>query len=590
MNKLFKILWLNITNKDKKKFSFVIFLTILSSLLEVFSIGMVIPLITVLIEPSKLMDFSLIQEFANFFNIYKSDELILPIVSIFIFITIVSAIIRILSIKISADFSFLVGSDFSVKAYHNILYRSYAKHKDINSSEDISKLVSKINTVIQSLIFPSIMLLSALLMFFVISTVFLFLNFQLTISLVVGLTIIYSLVTLYFKNKLKENSLKIASMQDKQVQIVQESVGGIQDIIINNSFDYFVDIYSKIDNNLRESQSSNIIVAQAPRYLIESISIVFLIVLSYYFVFINPIISREMILPTFITVAIGLQRILPIAQQAYRSWANIEGNKQSLIDVLELLKPVEVYKDNIRDRNILFNKEINLINISFKYNNLQNLILNNINLTIKKGEKIGFIGATGSGKSTLIDIIMGLLKPTSGEIEIDNAKLENNNLIAWYHQISHVPQNIYILDSDFYQNVAFGSESNDIDKVKIVKSGKIACLDEVIKQKENGYDENVGERGSKLSGGQKQRLGIARCIYKDSTLMILDEATSALDTNTEQKVMKNIYSLNRNHTILIIAHRLTTLKECDKIVELENGKIKRIGTYKEVIGESIHAE
>jgi ABC-type multidrug transport system fused ATPase/permease subunit len=510
MNKLFKILWLNLTSKDKKQFLFVTILTIISSLLEVFSIGMVIPLITVFIEPSKLMDFTVIQEVAHYFNIYQPQQFVFPVVTIFIFVTIISAIIRIFSIKVSADFAFSIGSELSIKAYENILYRSYSEHKSINSSEDISKLVSKINAVIQSLIFPSIMLLSALIMFFVISTIFLFINLQLTISLVVGLLFIYSFVTIYFKTRLKVNSLEIASMQDKQVQIVQESFGGIKDVIINNSFKYFINIYTKIDKNLRQRQSSNIVVSQSPRYLIESISIVFLIVLSYYFTFVNQIIPKDMILPTFITVAMALQRILPIAQQAYRSWANIEGNKQSLIDVLELLKPRKVNITNINNSNLSFKNEITLSNISFKYDNSQKLILKDINLTIKKGEKIGFIGDTGSGKSTLIDIIMGLLKPTNGYITIDDIKLNNHNLASWYHQISHVPQNIYILDSDFYQNIAFGSESENIDKLKVEESGKLACADEFIKQKNNNYSDNVGERGSKLSGGQKQRLGIAR--------------------------------------------------------------------------------
>ncbi len=584
MNKLIKILWLNLTIKDKKRFLLVTILTILSSFLEVFSIGMVIPLITVLINPSKLMEYDIITNITNYFNIYEATQIIFPIVVIFIIVTVLSTVVRIYSIKISANFSFLLGSSLSVKAYHNILYRPYIEHKNINSSEDISKLVSKINTVIQSLIFPSVMFVSALIMFFIISTVFLFVNYQLTLLLMLGLVIIYSLVTLYFKKRLKENSIEISSMQDQQVQLVQESVGGIQDVIINNSFDYFIEKYNLIDKNLRKCQSSNIVVAQAPRYLIETISIVFIIVLSYYFVFINHIIPKAMVLPTFITVAIALQRILPIAQQAYRSWANIEGNKQSLIDVLKLLSSSKE-KINLINKNVVFDSQIELKNISFRYPNSDNLILNNINLIINKGEKIGFIGSTGSGKSTLIDIIMGLLMPTDGDILIDNQKLTQNNSISWYQHIAHVPQNIYIQDSDFYQNIAFGSEMKNIDKVNVVNASKVACLDDFIKEKADGYTENLGERGSKLSGGQRQRVGIARCIYKDSSLIVLDEATSALDTATEEKVMENIYNLDKDYTILIIAHRLSTLKECDKIVELENGRIKKIGTYKEMVNE-----
>lgn len=582
MSELFKILWANLNKKYKTQFFIVNILTIVSSLLEVFSIGMVIPLISVLIEPSKLMEFEVIKNIAYYFSVHKPEDLISPIIGVFIIAATLSAAIRILSIKINADFSFSIGSDLSIKAYRNILYRDYCIHKDINSSEDISKLVSKINAVIQSLIFPSVMLLSALLMFVIIFIVFLFVNFQLTLSIAFGLCVIYALVTFYFKERLKRNSIAIASLQDKHVQVVQESVGGIQDVIINNSFKYFIDLYSDVDINLRKSQSSTIVIAQAPRYLIELISIVFLVGVSYYFAFINKVIPNDMILPTFITIAVALQRILPIGQQAYRSWANIEGNKQSLIDVLSILTPIESLKSNA-GRNIKFTSEIKLRNLSFKYKNSETFILDDINLTIKKGQKVGFIGSTGSGKSTLIDIIMGLLKPTGGELKIDDQHLHDGNKESWYEQISHVPQNIYLVDSDFYQNIAFGSAQKDIDKVRVKHSAKIAYADEFISKKANSYSENVGERGAKLSGGQRQRIGIARCIYKNTNLMILDEATSALDSDTETMVMRNINDLNKKHTVLIIAHRSKTLRGCDMIVKMESGKIINIGTYDDLV-------
>jgi len=575
---LLKILLLNVASQDKRRFLMVVILTVISSIFEVFSIGIVIPLITALTDSNKLLDFEIIREIFIFFDMKQSQDLIIPMVVLFIIIIIVSAIVRIWSIKVNANFSFLLGSRLSVKTYHNILHRSYENYKDVNSSKDISRLVSKMNILINGLIFPLIMFFSALLMFVIITSVFMSIDFKLTISVVSGLALIYTLVTIYFKNRLKENSAELSSMQDRQVQVVQESIGNIQDIIINNSFQYFIDIYSDIDKNYRLRQASNVIISQAPRYLIETLSMVFLIIVFYYFAFVNNAISKDMMLPIFITVAIALQKILPISQQLYRSWANIEGNKQSVFDVVNLLNPLKVGK--AQDNNISFNRDIVLKNVCFKYENSQDLSLKNINLTIKKGEKIGIVGGTGSGKSTLVDIIMGLLTPTSGEIKIDGNRLSEDNILSWYRHISHVPQSIYIQDSDFYQNIAFGSESKNINKKMVEYSVGMACLDEVINNKENGYKERVGERGSKLSGGQRRSLGIARCIYKDSSLMVLDEATSALDGKTENQVMTNIYNLKEGCAILIIAHKLDSLKGSDRIIELKNGEIENTYSLK----------
>ena len=540
---------------------------------------MIIPLITVLTEPSKLLEYILINDLSAKFGIIEPTDLVLPIIILFISVIIFSTLVRVSSIKVSADFSFLLGSKLSTKVYTNILYRSYEEHKNINSSEDISKLISKINTLINGLIFPFVMLANAILMLVAIAILFVFVNVYLTMSILVGLVTIYLMVTMYFKSKLKKNSIIIASNQDRHVQLVQESTGGIQDIILNTTFGYFIDKYKQIDFSIRKNQALIVLTAQMPRFLIECFSIIFLILISYYFAYISEFIPKNILLAVFITLAMTLQRILPIAQQAYRSWANIEGSKQSLLDVFELMTEPHHFSLSAEKNEITFNNEISMVNISFKYQNSDILSLNNISLKIMKGEKVGIIGKTGSGKSTFIDLIMGLLKPTSGKLLIDGQEVGSDNIKSWYSLISHVPQSMFLIDGTIYENISFCSHINDIDKIKAKEAGKLACIDEFINQKKNGYFEKVGERGAKLSGGQRQRIGIARSLYKKSPIIILDEATSALDKLTEEKIMNNIYNLKDQPTVFIIAHRLSTLKGCDKIVELENGKIKRICKY-----------
>ena len=584
MRELFLNLWRWSNKSDKYRFMMVIALTIVSSFLEVISIGMTIPLVTALINPESLINFSILKDIFKNFGLANMEEIVHIIILVFIAVTIISAVIRILSIKMSAEFAFSLGNDLSVRVYENILKRPYVIHKDINSSTDVSKLISKINTIIQSLIFPSIMLMSALFMFVIIATIFLFVNFLITLIVLTGVVCIYLMVTWYFKKRLKDNSEVINSMYDEHVKAIQEGVGNIQDTILNNTFEYFISLYRDIDKKLRMRQASNIVISQAPKYIIESISVIFLIAFAYYLVFLSQSISKEMFLPVFLTIAIAMQRMLPIAQQAYRSWANISGNKKSLQEIMSLTTKIDDFLEITEKQDIVFNNSIELINVSFKYPSSDHFSLQGVNLKIKKGQRIGFIGSTGCGKSTIIDLIMGLLVPDNGEIKVDGTILKACNSASWYKHITHVPQNIFLLDGTIYENIATGDRVTSTNKVKIESAGKLACLDEFLSLKSQGYSLNVGERGSKLSGGQKQRVGLARCIYKKADLIVLDESTSALDSELEKEVMNNIYNLDQSHTILIIAHRLDTLRGCDQIVKLSKGRIKRVGNYDEILG------
>ena len=289
MRELFLNLWRWSNKSDKYRFMMVIALTIVSSFLEVISIGMTIPLVTALINPESLINFSILKDIFKNFGLANMEEIVHIIILVFIAVTIISAVIRILSIKMSAEFAFSLGNDLSVRVYENILKRPYVIHKDINSSTDVSKLISKINTIIQSLIFPSIMLMSALFMFVIIATIFLFVNFLITLIVLTGVVCIYLMVTWYFKKRLKDNSEVINSMYDEHVKAIQEGVGNIQDTILNNTFEYFISLYRDIDKKLRMRQASNIVISQAPKYIIESISVIFLIAFAYYLVFLSLI-------------------------------------------------------------------------------------------------------------------------------------------------------------------------------------------------------------------------------------------------------------------------------------------------------------
>jgi ATP-binding cassette subfamily B protein len=292
--------------------------------------------------------------------------------------------------------------------------------------------------------------------------------------------------------------------------------------------------------------------------------------------------DNSLIIAMLGALAVGAQRLLPVLQLAYASWSSIIGGKGILSSVLELLEqplPVKEY-----DKKILpFKDKIIFQNIRFQYSKSAPITLSNIALEIKKGSCIGLIGETGSGKSTFLDILMGLLLPSEGSIIIDDVIIDNDNYINWQANIAHVPQNIFLSDSSILENIAFGSNLEDIDHERVKNACKIANIDNIISSWSDGYNSRVGERGVKISGGQKQRIGIARAIYKNASVLVLDEATSALDNETETEVMTSINQLSSDLTIIMVAHRLSSLKNCSHIIKLDKGKISKIGSYEELI-------
>jgi ATP-binding cassette subfamily B protein len=286
------------------------------------------------------------------------------------------------------------------------------------------------------------------------------------------------------------------------------------------------------------------------------------------------------------SLALGAQRLLPILQQAYVNWTSMLGGEASLRDTIELLnQPMPQSKKIDTQNKNSFKQGVRFENVSFRYSEKSTLVLNKINLTIEKGARIGFIGTTGSGKSTFLDIVMGLLKQTSGLILIDEKPIEIYNNREWQNRIAHVPQSIFLTDSTIAENIAFGIPFNQIDFNKVTEASRKAQIDKNIENWPLKYSTLVGERGVRLSGGQRQRIGIARALYKNADIIVFDEATSALDNETEKEVMQAIDELGDDLTILIVAHRITTLKNCDLIVELKNGEIQDIGNYDHIINK-----
>jgi len=334
-----------------------------------------------------------------------------------------------------------------------------------------------------------------------------------------------------------------------------------------------------------QAHSSNNIIGPSPRFAVESVGMILIALFAYMSVISGKDIS--VIIPMLGALALGAQRLMPLVQQSYQGWVQFVGNKDLLFDVAELLRGINDYKSQVggdkMPGKICLKKNIRMEDVSFRYGVGGRKVLNNLNLIVKKGAKVGFIGPTGCGKSTIVDILMGFIKPTTGNVLIDNDVLKAENVLLWQQQIAHVSQDIFLLDASFMENIAFGASLGEINKDKVKECAEIAKISSVIEETEESYQTKVGERGVRLSGGQRQRVGIARALYRNSPILVLDEATSALDIETEKEIIQSINDYAHDITVIMIAHRTSTLMNCDWIYKIENGSVKLEGCPAEIL-------
>ena len=582
ISQLLRRLWKHVSLRRRWQFGGLLALMILASLAEILSIGSVLPFLAVLTAPDRVFTHPIAQPFIQLLNITEPKQLLLPLTAGFGLAALITGATRLLLLWVSTRLSFATGADLSISIYRRTLYQPYAVHVARNSSEVINGISTKAGIVIYYIIVPVITLFSAFFMLSSILIALLSVDTVVAMAAFCGFGIIYAGIIGLTRKRLLMDSQTIARESTKVIKSLQEGLGGIRDVLIDGSQAAYCQIYREADQPLRRAQGRNTFIGQSPRYAMESLGMLLIAALAFELAKQSDGIAKA--IPVLGALALGAQRLLPVLQQAYGSWSSIQSGRVSLQDTLDLLdQPLPQYADQENRDSMPFLQSIGLQNISFRYGSQAADVLKKLNLTITKGSRVGFIGTTGSGKSTLLDIVMGLLQPTEGKLEIDGKAVGPGNQRAWQAHIAHVPQTIFLADSSIEENIAFGVRKDQIDTQRVRQAARQAQISDDIESWPNQYQTFVGERGIRLSGGQRQRIGIARALYKQADVIIFDEATSALDNQTEQAVMRAIEGLNENLTILIIAHRLTTLQNCTHIIELGNGGIKRFGTYQDVI-------
>ncbi len=566
-------LWGHLSDRRKRHFCLLTLLMCLSSLVEVVSIGAVIPFLGALVDPENVFNQPFLNNIFVSFGYVVAREIVVPITISFALVAVMSGLVRMFVQRATIKFSFSVGAEISSEIYIKTLYQPYIVHVSRNSSEIISGITNKVNELIYSALMPALVALSSSILLVAVLAALMRINF--IVSSVVGLifAVVYYLIVKLIKRRLILDSKNIAIESTKMIKLLQEGLGGIRDILIDRTQLIYGNIYSQSDKILRESQGSKAFIGQCPRYIIEMVGIVLLS-------FTTLILSEGAgglgeSIPVLGALAVAAQRLLPLVQQIYAAWSGLRGGAASISDALDLLdqKALLNNSENNFDAVIQFKNSLEIKGLSFKYSDNEPLVLSGINLSILKGQRIGLIGKTGSGKSTFMDVFMGLLQKKSGSFLMDSVEVDLFNNPVWMKRIAHVPQSIYLTDASIAENIAFGVSLDLIDYQRLRSVAQKSEILDLVDSWPDGFKTIIGERGAKLSGGQRQRIGIARALYKRADIIVLDEATSALDSHTESLVMKTINQLDRDVTILMIAHRLSSLDFCDVIYEVVDGSL-----------------
>jgi ABC-type multidrug transport system fused ATPase/permease subunit len=433
-------------------------------------------------------------------------------------------------------------------------------------------LVNGLNLVTSSIIALSIVLLLIIL------------NPLLALICSMVLALLYIIIFGLLKNTLSKRGKESHNLRYLRYKYINEAFGGIKDIKILKKERVFLELFKTPSLKIIKNETVSTVINEMPRFLIETIAMGGMILVM--LVMIASGLKIEQFLPILTIYAFGAYRLLPLLQRIFRAITSIKYSLPIVetlhYDFTNLPDGTELVYD--KDISILpLNSEINIENIVFSYPNTNKIILNNINLTIKCNTSIAFVGPTGCGKTTLVDILLCLLSPQQGKIFVDRELIDDSNKMNWQRNLGYVPQSIYLTEDTIKNNIAFGVPPEEIDMEAVIRAAKLANIHEFVSRElENGYETSMGERGIKLSGGQRQRIGIARAIYHNPSVLIFDEATSALDSLTENTVMDAINTMGRKKTIIIIAHRLTTVKNCDCIYMMDNGAITDYGKYAEL--------
>jgi ABC-type multidrug transport system fused ATPase/permease subunit len=577
-----------LSSSEKKKVIYLFFLTFFTSILDVVGLTSIFPFILILSNPNLIETNVILFKLYNvaiFFGIKNVKQFIFSFGLISLFLLITSLFFRALKSHFIMRFALMSENSISSRLLKLYLFQSYSWFLKRNTASLRKNILSEINQLIHGIIIPLANIFSSIILMISLLIIIILINpkFAINIALVLGIS--YSIIFFSVKKKLSKIGSENAEVNTERFKSINEIFGSLKEIKIRGLEEICINRFDKASYIYARNQSVVNSISELPRYFLEAVAFGSMIILMLLFLYQEKSFSE--IIPTISFYAICGYRLMPTMQQLYSAYSKIRFSSFTLNFLYEsILELRSSRKDLAYESNsqpILLNKSLDLKNIHFSYPGTDIPVLKNINITIPAYSKIGIVGKTGSGKSTLVDIILNLLDNYNGTVSADGKNITSANKRVWQSVIGYVPQQIYLYDTSIACNIASGVDEKLINKELLIKVAKIANLHDFIKNElPEGYDTNVGEKGLRLSGGQRQRIGIARALYHKPKLIIFDEATNSLDNITEKAVMDALNKLENKSTIIIIAHRFSAIKDCDLILILEKGEIIAKGSYDEL--------
>lgn len=560
LKKLFFIL----SKEDKNFLFFLLVFSIFVSFIETFAISLVMPFITL------ASDFSYFDR--NKYLISLKEYLNIPVFEIIVYFGVGLIVFYVFRALLNAYYFHLLAR-FSKGRYHAIAYKVFSKFLNINYEKFTQKNQSEILKSItgevynlSTMISSFLLLMSEIFVVLLLYALMLLINYKITLFLSIFMVLNAFILVKILSPIIKKAGARREEAMKNFFEILNTNLNNFKFIKLKTKEDGVLSLFKAQSEAFSKANITNESVAAVPRIYLEGIGFCVLVFIVVFLVLKNES-DISGILSTISIFVLALYRLMPSANRIITSYHDLLYYHSSLDIIYQNLRQEE---ENLGEEKLSFNQELKIYNLSFSYEG-KKYLFKNLNLNIKKGEKIAFIGESGCGKSTLVDLIIGLLKPKEGQILIDEQELNANNTKNYRQKIGYIPQNIYLFNDSIAKNITFGDA---VDEEKLNRVIKQANLEHFIKNLPQGVQTKVGDGGSNLSGGQKQRIAIARALYLEPEMLVLDEATSALDTQSEAKIMDEIYKISKDKTMIIIAHRLSTITQCDKVYRLEHGKLK----------------
>ena len=579
-----KLLFL-LTPHERKRAVLLLIIMIIMALLDMIGVASILPFVTVLTNPDLIETNAILNmmfQVSNIFGVETNQQFLFVVgVSAFVLL-IISLIFKALTTYAQTRFVQMRQYTLSKRLVEGYLNQPYSWFLSRNSADLGKTILSEVGQVIGSGMRPLMELISKGLVTIALITLLVIANPKLTFIVGLTLSVAYGIIFYFVKNYLSRIGEERLKNNQHRFTSISEAFGASKDVKVRGLEEVYIKSFSNPARIFAQIQASSEIISQLPRYILEAIAFGGTLLIILYIMIQTG--SFNSALPIISLYVFAGYRLMPALQQIYASFTNLTYVGPSLDKLHDDLKSLKPLKKNQDQGTLKFDKTITLKNIHYNYPKSARVALKGVNLTIPAKSTVGFVGATGSGKTTIVDIILGLLEAQKGTLEVDGKVITEKNSRAWQRSIGYVPQHIYLADDTIAANIAFGVELKNIDQYLVEKAAKIANLDIFVKNElPNQYQTITGERGVRLSGGQRQRIGIARALYHKPKVLILDEATSALDIQTEEAVMEAVNNLSKDITIILIAHRINTVKNCNIIFKIDKGQIIGQGTFDEII-------